>query len=181
MAECIRLQIPVCGMYVYVWVLYSTFKRVIHPKYRQIHAIYQSILHVSCMYLMIFGVCMCVYVYVCCAYNKVFCYIACICLYFLQPNPLVGRYGTHTGNTYIYMQIKQRYIQNTCKNTCKYMQIHTIQTSAQKCIYWLLSAIFACICMYEWYMCATCKVNKSIHMCMYCMYVLTCVYMLLPL
>jgi len=30
-------------------------------------------------------------------------------------------------------------------------------------------------------MCATCKVNKSIHMCMYCMYVLTCVYMLLHL
>ena len=26
-------------------------------------------------------------------------------------------------------------------------------------------------------MCATCKVNKSIHMCMYCMYVYTCVYM----
>ena len=30
-------------------------------------------------------------------------------------------------------------------------------------------------------MCATCKVLKSIHMCMYCMHVHTCVYMLLHL
>ena len=129
------------------------------------------------MYVLVFVCMLCIF----CTYIKVVCYIACICLYFLQPNPLVGRYSTHTGNTYKYIQIQQRYIQHTCKNTCKYMQIHTFQTSAQKCIYWLLSAIFACIFMYEWYMCATCKVNKSIHMCMYCMYVLTCVYMLLHL
>ena len=137
-------------------------------------------MYLVCIWWFLVYVCACMCMYVVHIICALF-YIACICLYFLQPNPLVSRYGTHTGNTYKYIQIQQRYIQNTCKNTCKYMQIHTIHTSAQKCIYWLLSAIFACICMYECYMCATCSVNQSIHMCMYCMYVLTCVYMLLHL
>ena len=112
-------------------------------------------IHMSCI-LYVFDVFWCMYVLVyvcmlciCSAYIKVLCYIACICLYFLQAKVLVGWYNQHTGNIYTYMQIKQRYIQNTCKNTCKYMQIHTIQTSEQK-VHMLVIKCYICMYLHVW-------------------------------
>ena len=62
----IRSQNPVCVMYVHVWVINSTFKRVIHTTYRHI---FQSILVCMSMYLHVFGtffvyVCVCMRMYV---------------------------------------------------------------------------------------------------------------------
>jgi len=95
----------------------------------------------------IFCVCMCMYEDVCCAYILSLCYIACICLYFLQPKLLVGRYNTHTGNTYIYIQIKQKYSRNTYSYIQKYMHIHTVHTSAQK-VHMLVIKCYICMYMY---------------------------------
>ena len=46
----------------------------------KIQAIYQSICPVSCMYLMFLGVCMCMYVYICCAYD-VHIFVFCVILH----------------------------------------------------------------------------------------------------
>jgi hypothetical protein len=83
----------------------------------------------------------------------------------------------HTNTTKIqqtYIHIHTKIHADTYKNTY-------IKQVCKKNICCLLSAIFACICMYACCMCAICKVLKSIHMCMYCTYVHTCVYMLLHL
>ena len=144
-AECIRLQIPVCGMYVYVWVLYSTFKRVIHTKYRQIHAIYQSILHVSCMYLMLFGVCMCLYVYVCCAYNMCS-FLYCMYLPVFFAAKIASRSIWHTYRQYI--QIHTNTTEIHTKYMQKYMQIHANTYNSNKGAKMHILVIKCYICMY---------------------------------
>ena len=132
-------------MYVYVWVLYSTFKRVIHPKYRQIHAIYQSILHVSCMYLMIFGVCMCLYVYVCCAYNMCsFLYCMYLPVFFAAKS--LSRSIWHTYRQYI--QIHTNTTEIHTKYMQKYMQIHANIHNSHKCAKMHILVIKCYICMY---------------------------------
>jgi hypothetical protein len=164
--------------------MYSTFKKG-HTYNIQAHISIHICMYVyvfACMWV-IFCACMCMYEVICCAYISCLCYIACICLYFLQPKLLVGRYAQHTVTYMQYIQIQQTIQQtyvhihtkihaNTCKNT------YTKQVR-KKCIWCLLSAIFACICMYVCYMCATCEANKSIHIaCIACMctHVYTCYY-----
>ena len=99
--------------------------------------------HISihmCMYVYVFAcmcdifcVCMCMYEDICCAYKMSLCYIACMCLYFLQPKLLVGRYAQHTGNMHTYIQIQQTYNRHTYTYIQKYMQIHTKIHTPNKC------------------------------------------------
>ena len=102
----ITFHIPVCVMYLHVWCMYSTSKKG-HTYNIQAHisihiCMYEYVF--ACMWD-IFCVCMCMYEDVCCAYYLSLCYIACMCLYFLQANLLVGRYAQHTDNMHTYIQI----------------------------------------------------------------------------
>ena len=112
-------------------------KRVIHTTYRHI---FQSICVCMTQYEYVFAcmwdtfrVCMCMHEDVCCAYNMSLCYIACMCLYFLQAKLLVGRYAQHTGNMHTYIQIQQKYNRHTYTYIQKYMQIHTKIHTPNKC------------------------------------------------
>jgi hypothetical protein len=137
---------------------------------------------------------MCMYLHVCgCMYVHVWGYMLCIysmsvlnCMYL--PVFFAGKIASrticttyrrythiHTNTTKIqqtYIHIHTKIHANTCKNTY-------IKQVLKKCICCLLSAIFACICMYVCYMCATCEAHKSIHIaCIACMctHVYTCYY-----
>ena len=138
-----------------------------------------------CMYL---GHVFCMYVYVwrcmLCIYFESVLYCMYLPVFFagkIASRPICTTYRQytliHTNITRIkltYIHIHTKIHANTCKNTY-------IKQVRKKCICCLLSAIFACMFMYVCYMCSTCEVLKSIHMCMYCLYVYTCVYMLLHL
>ena len=95
----------------------------------KIQDIYQSICPVSCMYLMFLGVCMCMYVYICCAYDVhifVFCVILHVfaCIFCRQKCQSVDMHHIQAiyTHTYKYNEKKNDIYTDTCKNTCKYMQ-----------------------------------------------------------
>ena len=121
--------------------MYDGYIRRLKGSYIQhtckIQDIYQSILHVSCMYLMFLGVCMCMYVYICCAYDVhifVFCVIlhvfACIfCSQKCQSADITNIQAIHT-HTYKYNRDTYKIHAKIHANTCKYIQFTQVRKNA---------------------------------------------------